>query len=113
VKHAVQRGIGVPTQHLLKGPRKTTEILGRVGWSQDLPEANWLLASSPEFARPNWYIKACSKPRRRLPSLPQTLTCARMQTHTSEEQYRLLILTSSAWKSDAQLQVLNKPPFID
>jgi hypothetical protein len=30
--------IGVPTQHLLKGPRKTTENLGRVGRSQDLPE---------------------------------------------------------------------------
>jgi hypothetical protein len=42
VKHAVQRGIWVPTQHLLwdRGkPRKT--------WSQDLPDANWLLASSP------------------------------------------------------------------
>jgi hypothetical protein len=45
-KHAVQRGIWVPTQHLLwdKGkPRKTF----RVGRSQDLPDANWLLASSP------------------------------------------------------------------
>jgi hypothetical protein len=29
------------------GPRKTTEILDRVGRSQDLPDANWLLASSP------------------------------------------------------------------
>jgi hypothetical protein len=27
-------------------PRKTTEKLDRVGWSQDLPDANWLLASS-------------------------------------------------------------------
>jgi hypothetical protein len=29
------------------GPRKTVENLARVGWSQDLPNANWLLASSP------------------------------------------------------------------
>jgi hypothetical protein len=29
------------------GPRKTTENLDRVGRSQDLPDANWLLASSP------------------------------------------------------------------
>jgi hypothetical protein len=29
------------------GPRKSTENLDRVGWSQDLPDANWLLASSP------------------------------------------------------------------
>jgi hypothetical protein len=29
------------------GPRKTTENLDRVGLSQDLPDANWLLASSP------------------------------------------------------------------
>jgi hypothetical protein len=50
MKHAVQRGIGVPTQHLLKGPRKTTENLGRIGRSQDLPEANWLLASSPALS---------------------------------------------------------------
>jgi hypothetical protein len=33
VKHAVQRGIWVLTQHLF--------------WDQDLPDANWLLASSP------------------------------------------------------------------
>jgi hypothetical protein len=32
-KHAVQRGIWVPT-------RKTTENLDRVGRSQDLPDAN-------------------------------------------------------------------------
>jgi hypothetical protein len=29
------------------GSRKTTENLDRVGRSQDLPDANWLLASSP------------------------------------------------------------------
>jgi hypothetical protein len=29
------------------GPRKTTENLNQVGRSQDLPDANWLLASSP------------------------------------------------------------------
>jgi hypothetical protein len=29
------------------GPRKTTANLDRVGQSQDLPDANWLLASSP------------------------------------------------------------------
>jgi hypothetical protein len=29
------------------GPMKTTENLDRVGQSQDLPDANWLLASSP------------------------------------------------------------------
>jgi hypothetical protein len=29
------------------GPRKTTENLDRVGRSQDLPDANLLLASSP------------------------------------------------------------------
>jgi hypothetical protein len=31
------------------GPRKTTENLHRDGRSQDLPDANWLLASSPTF----------------------------------------------------------------
>jgi hypothetical protein len=29
------------------GPRKTMENLDRIGRSQDLPDANWLLASSP------------------------------------------------------------------
>jgi hypothetical protein len=29
------------------GPRKTTGNLDRIGRSQDLPDANWLLASSP------------------------------------------------------------------
>jgi hypothetical protein len=29
------------------GPRKTMENLDRVGQLQDLPDANWLLASSP------------------------------------------------------------------
>jgi hypothetical protein len=29
------------------GSRKTTENLDRLGRSQDLPDANWLLASSP------------------------------------------------------------------
>jgi hypothetical protein len=29
------------------GPRKTTEYLHRVGRSQDVPNANWLLVSSP------------------------------------------------------------------
>jgi hypothetical protein len=38
-KHAIQRGIWVPTQHLLWD-------LDRVGRSQDLLNANWLLASS-------------------------------------------------------------------
>jgi hypothetical protein len=38
-RHAVQRGIWVPTQHLLQGPRKTAENLDRVGRSQDLPDA--------------------------------------------------------------------------
>jgi hypothetical protein len=37
------------------GPRKTTENLDRVGWSQDLPDANRLLTSSPalKYASPN------------------------------------------------------------
>jgi hypothetical protein len=34
-RHAVQRGIWAPTHHLLKGPRKTTDNLDRVGRSQD------------------------------------------------------------------------------
>jgi hypothetical protein len=29
------------------GPKKTTENLDRSGWSQDLPDANWLVAISP------------------------------------------------------------------
>jgi hypothetical protein len=42
------------------GSRKTTEKLDRVGRSQDLPDANWLLASSPALNTwtltlvPNW-----------------------------------------------------------
>jgi hypothetical protein len=45
VKHAVRRGIWVPTQHLL-WPRKTSESLDRARRSKDLPDAIWLLASS-------------------------------------------------------------------
>jgi hypothetical protein len=33
---------------LLWRPRKTTELHDRVGRSQDLPNANWLLACSPD-----------------------------------------------------------------
>jgi hypothetical protein len=33
------------------GPRKTTTNLNWVGWSQDLPDANWLLASSPALTQ--------------------------------------------------------------
>jgi hypothetical protein len=40
VKYAVQRGTWVPSQHLLWHQGN------RVGRSQDLPDANWLLASS-------------------------------------------------------------------
>jgi hypothetical protein len=47
VKHAMQRGIWVPTQHLLWDEGKTTENLYWGGRSQDLPDANWLLAISP------------------------------------------------------------------
>jgi hypothetical protein len=39
-KHAVQRGIWVPTQHLLLDQGKPTEDLDRVDRSQDLPDAN-------------------------------------------------------------------------
>jgi hypothetical protein len=39
-KHAVQRGIWAPTQHLLWDQGKTTENLARVGRSQDLLDAN-------------------------------------------------------------------------
>jgi hypothetical protein len=43
------------------GPRKITENLDRVGWSQDLPNAYWLLASSPAFkyTSPNGSPKLC------------------------------------------------------
>jgi hypothetical protein len=47
VKHAMQRGILGTNPAFALGPRKTTEKLDRVGWSQDLPDAKWLLASSP------------------------------------------------------------------
>jgi hypothetical protein len=33
------------------GPRKTTETLDRVGRSQDLPDANWFPASSPQLGK--------------------------------------------------------------
>jgi hypothetical protein len=55
MKHAVQRGIlGTNTAFAL-GSRQTTENLDRVGRSQDLPDANRLLANSPAFkyANPN------------------------------------------------------------
>jgi hypothetical protein len=43
------------TSVFVLGLRKTTAILDRFGQSQDLPDANWLLASSPAFkwAAPN------------------------------------------------------------
>jgi hypothetical protein len=47
VKHAVQRGILGTSSAFALGSRKTTENLDRVGRSQDLPDTNWLLASSP------------------------------------------------------------------
>jgi hypothetical protein len=47
VKHVVQRGIWVPTEASTLGPRKTTENLDGVGQSQDFPDVNQLLASSP------------------------------------------------------------------
>jgi hypothetical protein len=42
-----QRGILCTNSAFAPGSRKTTENLDRVGRSQDLPDANWLLASSP------------------------------------------------------------------
>jgi hypothetical protein len=39
-KHAVQRGIWVPTQHLLWDQGKPRKTLDRIGRSQDLPDAN-------------------------------------------------------------------------
>jgi hypothetical protein len=47
VKHAVQRGILGTNSAFARGSRKTTENLDRVGRSQDLPDANRLLANSP------------------------------------------------------------------
>jgi hypothetical protein len=44
VKHTWNLGIN---SAFALGPRKTTENLDRVGRSQDFPDANWLLASSP------------------------------------------------------------------
>jgi hypothetical protein len=38
--------LGTNTAFALR-PRKTTESLDRVGWSQELPDGNWILASSP------------------------------------------------------------------
>jgi hypothetical protein len=47
VKQAMRRGnFGINSASDL-GSRKTTENLDRVGRSQDLPDANWLPASSP------------------------------------------------------------------
>jgi hypothetical protein len=47
VKHAVQHGnLGSISAFALR-LRKTTENLDRVGLSQYLPDANWLLSSSP------------------------------------------------------------------
>jgi hypothetical protein len=40
------RNLGTNSAFAAVGPRKTTENLDRVGRSQDLPDANWLLASS-------------------------------------------------------------------
>jgi hypothetical protein len=45
--NAVQHEIWVPTQHLLRDQGKTTEYLDWVDQTLDLPDANWLLASSP------------------------------------------------------------------
>jgi hypothetical protein len=44
------------------GSRKTTENLDRVGLSQDPPDADWLLASSPAFkyANPNISPSICA-----------------------------------------------------
>jgi hypothetical protein len=47
VKHKVQSGIWIPTQHLALGPRKTTGNPDRVGRWQELPGANLLITSSP------------------------------------------------------------------
>jgi hypothetical protein len=52
MKHVVQCGIWVPTLAFAIGPRKITENLDRVGRSQDLPDANLLLASSPAINTP-------------------------------------------------------------
>jgi hypothetical protein len=40
MKHEVQGGIWIPTQHLALGPRKTTENLDRFRRSQNLPDSN-------------------------------------------------------------------------
>jgi hypothetical protein len=47
VKPAVQSWILGTNSAFALGSGKTTENLDRVGRSQDLPDANWLLASSP------------------------------------------------------------------
>jgi hypothetical protein len=52
VKHGVQHGnLGTNSAFIL-GQRKTTENLDGVGRSQDLSDANWILASGPPLNNP-------------------------------------------------------------
>jgi hypothetical protein len=61
VKHAVKRGILGTNSAFVLGPRKTTEKLDRVGRSQDLPDGNWLLASSPTLnTRTLTFVPTCA-----------------------------------------------------
>jgi hypothetical protein len=48
------------TSTFVLGPRKTTENLDRVGRSQDLPDASWLLASNPALNTSTWALTLVS-----------------------------------------------------
>jgi hypothetical protein len=66
------------------GPRKSTENLDRVGRSQDLPDGNWLLASSPA----TWGLDII----RRKPLKSSRIT---LLVHTAPERtYRFCVVSS-------------------
>jgi hypothetical protein len=58
------------------GPRKTTEYLDQIGWSQDLPDSNWHLARSPAFEYTNPNVSPYLAVALFWKHLPEFVSCA-------------------------------------
>jgi hypothetical protein len=83
-------------------PRKTTENLNRVGRSQDLPDANWLLASSPALnPRALTLVPICA-----VGLLSKTFISLGLQTFLCAYHLDAQHTVYNTWENNAYLHVL-------
>jgi hypothetical protein len=92
VKHTVQcSGILGTNSAFALGPRKTTVTLDRVGRSQDLPDANWLLASSPALnSRTLTLVPICAVALFETTVILGTSLCSRGTDYTENTAFSII-----------------------